>query len=334
MAPVHTDDYYAVLEISQTASVAFIKASYRRLAKLKHPDKALQDQAKATAEFQRLQHAYSVLCDSEQRLIYDRQYETVRRACKADTTKTNVPPQQTTSREGPDQTKHSSPEWERKLQELLTRKATKDSTLFEEKRQANRLRADLKIINEEVTRFEKEEAASSKWTAYFASFVVKETPKTDEDKTKRHTDQLHRTATQRIKEHLLKQREKVIGKLEEDIIEIETEIIGVRLNIFAAKHEAEAHQARQRQAEAAERIRAEQERLRKERETRARAEAERAAQAAEAARYVRQKQAEAAERLRAEQERITKELEARFKAEATRREKENEEADRGLLETA
>lgn len=54
MAPVHTDDYYAVLEISQTASVAFIKASYRRLAKLKHPDKALQDQAKATAEFQRV----------------------------------------------------------------------------------------------------------------------------------------------------------------------------------------------------------------------------------------------------------------------------------------
>lgn len=54
MAPVEpTDDYYAVLEICQTADLITIKASYRRLAKIRHPDKAV-DKLKATADFQRV----------------------------------------------------------------------------------------------------------------------------------------------------------------------------------------------------------------------------------------------------------------------------------------
>jgi len=52
MAPVHTDDYYAILEISQIADVACIRTSYRRLARIKHPDKVTKDKVKATTEFQ------------------------------------------------------------------------------------------------------------------------------------------------------------------------------------------------------------------------------------------------------------------------------------------
>ena len=52
MAPTEiTDDYYAILEVHQTASAASIKKSYRRLAILRHPDKN-QNNPDATAAFQ------------------------------------------------------------------------------------------------------------------------------------------------------------------------------------------------------------------------------------------------------------------------------------------
>jgi curved DNA-binding protein CbpA len=52
MAPVEiNDDYYAILEVSQTATADEINKSYRRLALLLHPDKNLK-KAEATASFQ------------------------------------------------------------------------------------------------------------------------------------------------------------------------------------------------------------------------------------------------------------------------------------------
>jgi len=52
MAPVEvTDDYYAILEVHQTASATDIKKSFRRLAILRHPDKN-QNKPDATASFQ------------------------------------------------------------------------------------------------------------------------------------------------------------------------------------------------------------------------------------------------------------------------------------------
>jgi hypothetical protein len=41
--PLIVEDYYAVLEVTQDADIPAIKASYRRLAKLTHPDKATAD---------------------------------------------------------------------------------------------------------------------------------------------------------------------------------------------------------------------------------------------------------------------------------------------------
>lgn len=52
MAPVEiTEDYYAILEVSQTASSDTIRKSYRRLAVLLHPDKN-PNRPDATAAFQ------------------------------------------------------------------------------------------------------------------------------------------------------------------------------------------------------------------------------------------------------------------------------------------
>ncbi|KIH93893.1 hypothetical protein SPBR_05601 [Sporothrix brasiliensis 5110] len=65
-------DHYAVLEIAMTADTTSIAASYRRLARLKHPDKNRAN-PNATADFQALQEAYSVLKDEARRAEYDRQ---------------------------------------------------------------------------------------------------------------------------------------------------------------------------------------------------------------------------------------------------------------------
>ncbi|CAK7568342.1 MAG: hypothetical protein SEPTF4163_006329 [Sporothrix epigloea] len=71
MAPgVGGKDHYAILEVPMTADDATIAASYRRLARLKHPDKN-RTNPNATAEFQTLQEAYSVLKDYKARAEYD-----------------------------------------------------------------------------------------------------------------------------------------------------------------------------------------------------------------------------------------------------------------------
>ena len=54
MAPAEiTEDYYAILEVSNTATVEVVIKSYRRLAKVLHPDKNPHKQD-ATASFQRV----------------------------------------------------------------------------------------------------------------------------------------------------------------------------------------------------------------------------------------------------------------------------------------
>ncbi|KAJ4287890.1 hypothetical protein N0V88_007510 [Collariella sp. IMI 366227] len=71
MAPPQiTDDYYEVLQVTQAADEGLIKANYRRLAKIQHPDKNPNDPT-AKARFQLLQAAYSTLIDLNTRRTYD-----------------------------------------------------------------------------------------------------------------------------------------------------------------------------------------------------------------------------------------------------------------------
>jgi curved DNA-binding protein CbpA len=61
-------DYYAILEVPRNASLAQIKRSYRRLARLYHPDVNQQAQ---DDRIKRLNEAYDVLGDLAQRAAYD-----------------------------------------------------------------------------------------------------------------------------------------------------------------------------------------------------------------------------------------------------------------------
>ena len=58
MAPSEiTVDYYAVLEIPQSATLKTVRESYRRLARVRHPDKNLYNRA-ATSAFQTVSLTY------------------------------------------------------------------------------------------------------------------------------------------------------------------------------------------------------------------------------------------------------------------------------------
>jgi hypothetical protein len=61
---------YEVLSVEKTCTAEDIKRSYRRLAKLVHPDRCHHE--RATEAFQRISHAYQILSDEDKRAHYDR----------------------------------------------------------------------------------------------------------------------------------------------------------------------------------------------------------------------------------------------------------------------
>ncbi|KAK8928794.1 hypothetical protein KSP39_PZI017530 [Platanthera zijinensis] len=65
-------DWYKILGISKTASIAEIKRMYKKLALQWHPDKNVENREEAAAKFQEIAAAYEVLGDDDKRARYDR----------------------------------------------------------------------------------------------------------------------------------------------------------------------------------------------------------------------------------------------------------------------
>ncbi|PPR90470.1 hypothetical protein GOBAR_AA30228 [Gossypium barbadense] len=65
-------DWYKILGVSKTSSVAEIKRAYKKLALQWHPDKNVDNREEAEAQFQEIAAAYEVLGDDEKRAKYDR----------------------------------------------------------------------------------------------------------------------------------------------------------------------------------------------------------------------------------------------------------------------
>lgn len=63
-------DFYALLDVSRTATADEIKKSYRKLAMLHHPDKNPGDK-KSEEKFKGITEAYEVLSDPKKREMYD-----------------------------------------------------------------------------------------------------------------------------------------------------------------------------------------------------------------------------------------------------------------------
>lgn len=74
-------DYYQILEIQNSASIAEIKKAYRQLALKYHPDK--NKDFNAQEKFVEITEAYEVLKNFEQRNIYDQLYNSKKSSEKA-----------------------------------------------------------------------------------------------------------------------------------------------------------------------------------------------------------------------------------------------------------
>ncbi|KAK1925032.1 DnaJ domain-containing protein [Papiliotrema laurentii] len=92
--------YYELLGVGRDATGPEIRKAYLQLAAKSHPDKT--DDPDATARFQLINEAYTVLSDPEQRARYD---EKLKRASKAPKT----PPQPSTPLSSPRRHHHPSP---------------------------------------------------------------------------------------------------------------------------------------------------------------------------------------------------------------------------------
>ncbi|XP_051269960.1 dnaJ homolog subfamily C member 11 [Dicentrarchus labrax] len=69
----NNQDYYSLLNVRKEATLEELKASYRRLCMLYHPDKHRDPELKGQAEqlFNQVHQAYEVLSDAHSRAIYD-----------------------------------------------------------------------------------------------------------------------------------------------------------------------------------------------------------------------------------------------------------------------
>jgi curved DNA-binding protein len=75
-------DYYTILEVSSSATTTEIKKSYRRLARLHHPD---LNQDALDTHIKRLNEAYEVLRDPKKRSSYDTQLREKQQRAEAQT---------------------------------------------------------------------------------------------------------------------------------------------------------------------------------------------------------------------------------------------------------
>ncbi|KAK4110885.1 DnaJ-domain-containing protein [Canariomyces notabilis] len=264
MAPARiTHDYYVILGVTQSADETLIRSSYKRLAKLKHPDKDLNN-PEATAQFQLLQAAYSTLSDPAQRRDYDTNHYPFIRFWGHNTA--NSPLKTTSQSKSANETdspedevqKHTVrlSELDAKLSSLRERKSTLYREHFEAKRSHDKVSSSLAGIDEEAKRDAMEEAAQRSW--YNMLFGPRVTPEEREARTRRKTERLTGRLVLEAESKRYKTR---VNTLQNELDEIEGEINKwVNIRRFVARQRENAEQ----EARLAEKQRQQEEQARKE----------------------------------------------------------------------
>ncbi|KAK5657526.1 hypothetical protein OQA88_3099 [Cercophora sp. LCS_1] len=251
MAPVEIhDDYYAVLEITPTASDDEIKASYKRLAKVRHPDKNAGN-PQATADFQLLQAAYSTLIDPSQRRDYDfRHYPKIRarqppKQPPRTSTGTDPNPHAGSSPSKPSHYKVLIASLDRLIAEIQSKKARYEILRMDTARSLASCRAKLINIQREEEKDAAEEAARKDQAASFL------TPETSEEKEARQRRATERRMGRIVREAEEKRLKTKVEEMLSRIREYERRISSARIlketamvNLASEEEKARAGEAR------------------------------------------------------------------------------------------
>jgi len=229
--PVPLPDFYTLLEVPPTASPETIKASYHRLALLRHPDKNLENE-NAVADFQLLGTAWEVLRDPARRRIYDLEYEHLRWESEA--------------RRSEERAGFAAPKRDREQKERMNRGRSSKEAVEEvksrfaaeftereeqlsrwsqwERGQRDRILEAARVVRgleneiQEIEREEEAELANGgrgySWTGYLGSFL---SASLSVEVKGREDENMHRGARKRIKEGELERRRKVLEKLKREL---------------------------------------------------------------------------------------------------------------------
>ncbi|KAL3479185.1 hypothetical protein BJX99DRAFT_222640 [Aspergillus californicus] len=248
-------DYYGILEISKTADPDSIRSSYRRLARIKHPDK--NRCATATSEFQLLQEAYSTLIDPIRRKVYDASYVPSTPASKPSTSDPASTRANSKTAENPrdDLEKQKTAIFEKTSQQLKTQLRGQEDVLHKLRTCLLKLRREVSELQKEIDETVRIQASKASWWGYISSHLPGQQPETEEQKMERDRHRLQKTAARRVKEDMIQQQENSIRVYERAVIVTQRDIslVDAELSREAARREQE-------------RMKMQQENLRQERE--------------------------------------------------------------------
>ncbi|KAI9744107.1 MAG: hypothetical protein M1818_002259 [Claussenomyces sp. TS43310] len=170
----YTEDYYAILEVLQTATSEEIRKSYRRLARIKHPDKNGNIQS-ATVAFQTLVRAYETLNDATTRSNYDVYWSSIKDRQRAE--------EEYATRE-----KHTQ-----RVREL-------NGDIFEVIGEITKIIANLEQLETLDDVWLRKERERKSWWTYVTSLVLGGPEVTDEERGSEAAEHVQRIAVKRIEE--------------------------------------------------------------------------------------------------------------------------------------
>ncbi|KAL7936007.1 hypothetical protein V8C35DRAFT_246905 [Trichoderma chlorosporum] len=309
MAPSQiVDDYYQILDISQSAGRDAIRASYKKLAFKRHPDRNPHN-PQATAQFQLLEAAYSTLFDPERRRIYDIQYASIKSQHRTNTNYDKNGPSPQESKKGPEASQRYKPQLEKveaALDNLRRAKGEAEKELFNAHRECNNSQAALDKLQSDADRDAQEEMHRKSWFGYFFS-----ARQSEEDKQARQRRMVDNRAARTVREAELKRHRARVAAAQSSVDTLNGRIQDRmlekrRIQLEAARMAEAERQAAARTAEAQRQEAARQANIRRQQEM----QEERRAKAREDAERIRKQQE--AERIRKEQEaeRMRREQEA------------------------
>ncbi|KAL8939634.1 MAG: hypothetical protein Q9211_002653 [Gyalolechia sp. 1 TL-2023] len=293
MAPSEvTEDYYAILEVPQHATIDTVKRSYRRLAKVLHPDKN-SNTSSATASFQSLVAAWETIKDPVRRREYDQKWVHIRQ-CKS--TREQVEKQRAGSfrTEPRDPAEETTQRKEQailleRLRNLEGHRVSYQNQIYELERGIEKLATDLNRLRDKDDWELRKEREGDSWWTYITSPILGKLPKeTEEQKQQQAIDRIQRLNVKRIKENDLGRQAASVQSLKEKLQDVNGKISAIEQKVEEMARAREANRQEQSRKEQEAKRRAEQqearERVAKMQAERVRRQEEETARAAQQAR--------------------------------------------------